>query len=347
MVPRQPGQRQPGPKVRPGENTKPRKESAKPESADPDHTSLALAMQQILLDTFRQAYPFQDATNLQATIQEVKAHLYHRDFIVAFGKTDYLEAYALRWSASRALCYTGIFAQLETLRTGMEPSANDLHGRSASRVVCIGGGAGAEVAALAAAMHASDTRMEVTAVDIADWSGALNKLETALTTPLTLSAYASEAVRMANRSMIQPERLKLEFVHQNILDCGGDGLRNMLIGAGVCTIMFTLNELFTSSVAKTTALLLGLGELMDAGAWLLIVDSPGSYSEVKLVNEQKTKRYPMKWLLDHTLMEIAKEKWEKVMQDDSRWFRIASQLKYPIQLEDMRYQIHVYRRIES
>jgi len=121
----------------------------------------------------------------------------------------------------------------------------------------------------------------------------------------------------------------------------------------LCTIMFTLNELFTSSIAATTTFLLRMTDIMGLGSHLLVVDSPGSYSEIKLGKEAKKKQYPMKWLLDHALLEVAAaagqggKKWEKVISDDSRWFRMSSQLKYPIELENMRYQIHHYRRLDS
>ena len=84
---------------------------------------------------------------------------------------------------------------------------------------------------------------------------------------------------------------------------------------------------------------------------LLVVDSPGSYSTVSLNGADKN--YPMQWLLDHTLLADtsggkAKEEvrmWEKVQEDDSRWFRLDDRLSYPIELENMRMQLHLYRRL--
>ena len=35
--------------------------------------------------------------------------------------------------------------------------------------------------------------------------------------------------------------------------------------------------------------------------------------------------------------------WEKLESADSVWFRLAEGLRYPIQLENMRYQMHLYR----
>lgn len=225
-------------------------------------------------------------------------------------------------------------------------------------------GAGAEVAACAAAAvlafesappsssWSSDSKAEIHAIDIADWSSCVGKLTTTLTTPPQLSAYASESAKAANKPLIDPAHLHVRFSQHDILDVDEHGLRGLLGGVNLCTIMFTLNELFTTSIARTTAFLLALTDTMALGSWLLVVDSPGSYSEVTLGDgeDAKPKRYPMKWLLDHTLLEVAggkNSKWTKHVSDDSRWFRLKPTLKYPIDLENMRYQIHLYQRIES
>ena len=92
-------------------------------------------------------------------------------------------------------------------------------------------------------------------------------------------------------------------------------------------------------------------ESLAPGAMLLVIDSPGSYSTVTLNGAEKN--YPMQWLLDHTLLADvsggkAKEEvklWEKLQDDDSRWFRLDDRLEYPIELENMRMQLHLYRRI--
>jgi 25S rRNA (uracil2843-N3)-methyltransferase len=117
------------------------------------------------------------------------------------------------------------------------------------------------------------------------------------------------------------------------------------------TLLFTLNELYTSSITQTTAFLLKLTAATVQGTVLLVVDSPGSYSEATVGKDKK--KYPMQWLMDRTLLgdqgaareERDAPKWEKVMGDESRWFRMPEKLKYPISLENMRYQIHLFRRL--
>ncbi|OQV09438.1 hypothetical protein CLAIMM_13561 [Cladophialophora immunda] len=351
---------------------------------------LPVELQQLILDAFRRAFPFNhDQVELDATIQEVKGHLFRRDFVRAFAKPEYLEAYALRWSASRALGYTSIFLHddLQRVWDGLAETATTAPDTNASlsstgahlsratgacSVVCIGGGGGAEVAACAATARTrqlTSGRLVVHVVDIADWSACLSKIEAALCTPPPLSTYAAESAKAANKPFTTSDDFSVRFSQHDILAIDEADLQNTVAEADLCTIMFTLNELFTASIARTTAFLLALTDAMSPGSWLLVVDSPGSYSEVKVGSgssaiqgrgeedgnaNNKTRRYPMKWLLDHTLLEVAgkeedcNRKWRMYVSEDSRWFRLSQlqPLKYPVELENMRYQIHLYQRIQ-
>ncbi|RMD44584.1 hypothetical protein DV735_g476, partial [Chaetothyriales sp. CBS 134920] len=314
--------------------------------------SLPLDLQQLILNQFQQAFPFSAPTDLETSIQTVKGHLYDRNFDLAFSQPSFREAYALRWSASRALAYAHIFNELSTFLNWQEPQlaeggAGQLRHSSCCTVVCMGGGAGAEIVAFASLLPASQTlsAISVTAIDIADWSDILVRLHTVITHPPALSKYASVTARAASRPLAPPDRWQSNFLHHDVLDLPQHELEQLLAPARLCTIMFTLNELFASSVVKTTALLLKITQLMSEGSHLLIVDSPGSYSTVKLGQQGNPKQYPMKWLLDHALLEgPGSAKWIKVISDDSRWFRLPLDLKYPLALENMRYQIHLYRR---
>ncbi|KIX05442.1 uncharacterized protein Z518_06314 [Rhinocladiella mackenziei CBS 650.93] len=325
----------------------------------PDSLDFPVELQQAILDVFRRAFSFDDQLDVKTVIQQVKGHLFLRDFASAFAKQEYLDAYALRWSASRALGYTDIFLHGDLHQawlgktTSSSSARREPHSTSASRIACIGGGGGAEVAACSAAAKAyALSRLEVHAIDIADWSTCLTKLENALCTPPQISSFASESAKAASKPLIASDQLSLHFSQRDIFTADEGEFGDMLGDVDLCTIMFTLNELFTHSISRTTAFLLALTDTMQPDSWLLVVDSPGSYSEVKLGqgDEAKTKQYPMKWLLDHTLLEVAgseNSKWKKHVSDDSRWFRLNASLKYPIGLENMRYQIHLYQRIGS
>lgn len=345
--------------------------SANKSEAVEDH-KLPIELQQIILNVFRTAFPISaDVGALNETIQEVKGHLYNRDFALAFSEQSNLDAYAVRWSAARALGY----AQILT-----EPERKFLFGGSADadssnkiatkddKVICIGGGAGAEPVAMAAAARNFQRPVSILAMDSADWFDQMTRLTEALCIAPTLPSYASEAARARpeNQALLQdPSVVSVKFLQQDVLSWLKEDMQPHFQGATLCTIMFTLNELFSTSIPKTTKFLLDLTSLMPKGSHLIVIDSPGSYSEIKLPRDRdtsetptETKKYPMKYLLDLVLLESvqrihgqihAQKQWEKIESEDSRWFRIdptdREKLKYPVELENMRYQIHLYRHL--
>jgi 25S rRNA (uracil2843-N3)-methyltransferase len=383
----------------------PRAAKAKPvieDEAEPEpEPEVAVELQQNLLNIFRDSFPeVLDSNDLKLLLQEVKTALYERDFTRAFGKEDYLEAYSVRWSPSRALCYqtilVGIKDHLRELMISPEPKSGS--GSSVLHAVCFGGGA-AEVVGfggfvrhlLVEKLHASiqdeaiiptnslaslsiaeeasvgedlptksnglagttspSQELDLMLIDCAQWKTVVQKLQSSLITPPTLSKYASASAREANKALLEPNNFSSYFRVNDVLTLDQSqigeivGKRPMLM-----TLLFTLNELYTSSIPKTTAFLLKLTMAAKPGSLLLVVDSPGSYSETTIGNEAK--KYPMHWLLNHTLVGTAKANgkentpdWEKVISDESRWFRIPDGLRYPISLENMRYQIHLYRRV--
>jgi len=381
-------------------------------------------LQQLLINVFKAAFSNRLGMHLSSLIQEVKQHLFNRDFDKAFGSQEYLGAYAIRWSPSRALAYLDIFINLPDLRnsfircapwatrsdenlddhsgsyTGRPPDAQADNGGDslgpssqascddgkACKVVCLGGGAGAEIVALAGYAHhlrstlgpdksmeeraftdVEDTaddqkvrRLILTTVDIADWSQVVHDLYQGVTEPLPLSPFASSAAKAANKPLVAAEGFCCAFHRQDLLELSTEDLTHILKGATMVTIMFTLNELYSVSMAKTTNFILALTSLLETGTLLLVVDSPGSYSTVTVGSSGASstgttvKKYPMQWLLDHTLLEASSigsskttsegGQWEKLLSEDSRWFRVPEGLNYPVPLENMRYQIHVYRR---
>jgi 25S rRNA (uracil2843-N3)-methyltransferase len=234
--------------------------------------------------------------------------------------------------------------------------------------VCLGGGAGAEIVALGgmqklmSSMNGEEkeggksegtvSHIEVAAIDVADWSVVVENLAKQLTTAPTLNKYASAAARAANVSPLNPEDISVTFKQQDVLQASTEDLSAQLADANLVTLLFTLNELYSTSMPLTQKFLLLLTSVLQPGAHLLVVDSPGSYSSVTLNGAEK--KYPMQWLLDHTLLEQATEsrgskyeivRWEKIKEDGSRWYRLDERLRYPIELENMRMQVHLYRKL--
>ena len=318
-------------------------------------SSFPLDLQQLLLNIFKNSFPESLSSDVKATIQEVKGHLYNRDFATAFGRKEYLEAYALRWSPSRALCYLQI---LHDLKDELELSKRSIEESEQAEwdVVCLGGGAGAEIIALGGLMKLLEpvtkerpAEIKTSVIDIADWESVVASLREGVVTKPPLSKYASAAVQAANQALTDGSSFGVTFHQHDVLNLDIEVLRSVVKKADLVTLMFTLNELYTTSLSLTQKFLLNLTTCLQPGARLLVVDSPGSYSSVSLNGAEK--KYPMQWLLDHTLLStgakgvVEEPKWEKIKDEESAWFRLADGLKYPIELENMRYQLHLYQRL--
>ncbi|KAK0947282.1 hypothetical protein LTR29_001237 [Friedmanniomyces endolithicus] len=323
---------------------------------DESDGTVPLELQQTCLNIFRDALrpSVEDVT----VLQEIKGCLFNRDFATAFGKEEYLRVYASRWSPSRALGYLQVLTDVQEY---MLPN-QDLAGPGYSNhipleVVCLGGGAGAEVVSLAAWWSVLSKFMPVAAlqacfVDIAAWHTTVKALHKHCVNAPELSQYASANAREANLPLLSEQTFSCRFQQQDVLQWPENATQSVISPTTkLVTLFFTLNELYSTSVPKAQHLLSQLTATMSTDSLLLVVDSPGSYSTVSLSGGER--RYPMLWLLDHTLLadtarkagDASSVRWEKVMSDESKWFRLPPGLEYPIELENMRYQIHLYRRL--
>jgi 25S rRNA (uracil2843-N3)-methyltransferase len=339
-----------------------------PETAPVASANIPVELQQLILNIFKTAFVERFDEDIKPLLQEVKGHLYNRDFATAFGKKEYLETYAARWSASRALGYADLFWDLrdqiwptsggKRLDQGISDGSGQ---RRRHKMLGLGAGAGAELVALASVQHISSTAsdehpllFDLATVDIADWTSVIDNLTKHATSPPPLSKYVSAAVQAANLPLVPADDLVGSFHQCDILNMEPSTLTDMLRDTEIITLMFTLNELYSTSISLTQKFLLNLTSALSSGALLLVVDSPGSYSTITLNGAEK--EYPMKWLLDHTLLgqvggkEVEKKAgkvvgWEKIHEDESRWFRLNQALQYPIDLENMRMQVHLYRRL--
>ncbi|KAJ2999316.1 hypothetical protein NUW58_g35 [Xylaria curta] len=240
------------------------------------------------------------------------------------------------------------------------------------------GGAAAEIVAFAdyissanANANAKSIRGEITLLDIGPWGTIVERLQAALTTTPPISRYVSAAAKEVNKALVPASSLSSTFLQKDILFLSQGDLTKLISNPDhspvLISLLFTLNELYTTGgIKRTTSFLRLLSAIVPPGTLLLVVDSPGSYSETTVGKEAK--RYPMQWLLDHTLLpppsrprqkpggdqgreEDRREqkpnndsvKWESIESHDSIWFRVVEGLRYPIPLENMRYQMHLYR----
>ncbi|KAH0498844.1 hypothetical protein TgHK011_006074 [Trichoderma gracile] len=332
-------------------------------SSSPPIDPQLLLHQQRILTLFSDAFnPVLSADDFSARLQAIKQALFNRDFDAAFGAEENLQAYAARWSPTRALCYSSIFQSIaHYMNATSSPSPitpsddaeshNSKSKGTTTKMLCLGGCA-AEQIAFASHIHQQHSSGTLSLLDAGPWNPVTQLLQKHITSPPTLSKYASAAAKAANSPLLTQGQLETAFTQADVLSLERSALQK-IVGTEplIVTMLFTLNELYTNGgIGKTTHFLKLLGEVLPHESLLLVVDSPGSYSEAAVGKEKK--RYPMQWLLDHTLLDpraaAAQSRgdyeWDKLESHDSVWFRLPEGLNYPIQLENMRYQMHLYQK---
>ncbi|KAK9346866.1 hypothetical protein V1522DRAFT_435383 [Lipomyces starkeyi] len=259
---------------------------------------------------------------LADTIQSVKAHLYARDYAAAFESPEYLLAYAVRWSSSRALAYLHVLGDLcphiPEILTSTSKGPNNK-----KNILCIGGGAGGEVLALATlANDLGAKNVNILAIDIAQWDDVFVSLRDGIRRGLGWDK-KDESDDIAKDS--------IQLNSNDRVDVGS---------LDIITIMFTTNELFAQSKPKTLTLFRYITDNCKPGTLLLLLESAGSYSHIQI----GSKTFPVQFLLDHIMVDDGAG-WEKVVHDDTVWFRVQKGLKYPLELENMRFFLRLYRRM--
>ncbi|KAH8176769.1 SAM-dependent methyltransferase [Sarocladium implicatum] len=291
--------------------------------------SLSVQHQQLVLDTIRTTFPAVDEFNaLKPVLRAVREALEKEDYATAFGTDEFLEAYTIRWSPSRALTVATVLAWMcsEMREAAWVQQFLDDSVQKPSKIVCLGRG-GSDLLACAALLKHSHqskldemSRLESTSpvdpncndsamvdlnlIDRHDWSGIITKLQHTLTHPPPLSKYATAKAHASNVSAIPPQAMNVKVNHFDILERGTSDLRAMIgPGPALITFFFSLHELYSTSISKTAALLLRLTSTAPKGSILLVVNRPGD--DVALpdrVNKGQEKRYPLEWLLYQTLL---------------------------------------------
>ncbi|KAI4595694.1 hypothetical protein KJ359_006684 [Pestalotiopsis sp. 9143b] len=337
-------------------------------------TFLPVELQQLILDIFRVTFPAsQDFEALKPLLGQINDASVQGDFETAFGTDEFREGYAIRWSPSRALMYSDVLAQI-CVEHGGSPWAKQFLGDDTdvpAKVVCLGGGA-AELMALAGLLRyrreeaagkpSAASSLSLTAVinlhlvDAADWSGIVSKLNTALTTRPELSKYASASARAQNASLLSPQALATEFTKTDVLKLTGEELASIMRSdVTLITLLFTLNDLYRTSIPRATSLMRKLSALAPKGCLLLVIDSHEATATAVGPNDSQEKAYPMDWLLDKALMPnqgTAGEEsapppiWEKLVDDTNRLCKFPEKgLTYPAGLENLKVQVHLFMRL--
>jgi 25S rRNA (uracil2843-N3)-methyltransferase len=338
---------------------------------------LPVDLQQLILDIFRVTFPAsQEFADLNPLLSQINEALLQGSYETAFRTEESREGYAIRWSPSRALVYANVLEQV-CHEHGDGPWVEQLlgdDGDAPTKVLCFGGGA-ADVMAMAGVLRyrradaagkpsaasspsslPPNPLFDLHLIDAADWSGVISKLTTGLATPPELSKYASAAARARNASFLSPQALRTKCTQTQVLDLTQKDLRSMIDpDVTLVTLLFTLNDLYTTSIRRATSFILKLSATVPKGCLLLVVDAHNASSTADGIEDAQAETYPMSWLMDKALLPnqvmvedelVPKRDWEKIMGDTNRLFKFPKKgLSYPAGLENLKMQVHLFRRV--
>ncbi|KAI8054619.1 hypothetical protein BDF22DRAFT_680083 [Syncephalis plumigaleata] len=334
------------------------------------HQSILDMLRVALQDTF-------GATDFDARLQQIKAYFYMRDYNAVFSEPAHLPVYAARYVPGRALCYYHMFTQHPALLAL-------LAGNTRIYALGAGAGSelAAMMAAIVHVKHVDqkgrpistesteatkqpsvsneennekekesiETVPQVTLhmQDIADWRQVIQQIESTA----------------RNKWSIPVDRFKCEFSQGNVLNLVGHAsneedkpsnttdmehpkqtdAETEADKAAICaeferadlvTAMFVMNELFTDK-QQAMKLVQSLVTRLRSGAHFLLVDSAGSFSNLKV--GQRT-------YMIYTIFDALHAYFEPIISEDSEWYRYPKQSNYPLELNNMRYFIRLYRRL--
>ena len=345
---------------------------------------LPLQLQQLLLNVLRTAFPVcQDYETIKPILQEIRLAIHDGNFEKAFSRPDQSEAYAVRWSSVRALCCATVILEIlqgfskETWVNDFLDHAHD--SETSPRATCLGGGVtelltfamvvrhirhltglhsqvdGQHVTDDVSHNQASYTRgLDLYLVDRANWAPAVSSLEKGLLARPVLSKYASQSAILKNTSFTASDDLRVSFQQCDILEISQQDLA-AIIGQvpTLTTLFFTLGDLCTTSTAKAAALLLMLTLEAPRDSLLLVVDSAESTHDLVAANEagKKPKRHGISNFLDLVLMQKLDSEaadgetvWEELIRDRNRLFRVADGLGFPLSLDHVNFQLHLFKK---
>ncbi|KAL7753810.1 hypothetical protein RI367_000742 [Sorochytrium milnesiophthora] len=240
-------------------------------------------------------------------LQHIKGLFFDRKYLDIFCDARNLPVYAARYTSYRSLAYLDLCQSL--------PEVMAVLTKGDGRVLCLGGGAGSELAVLGFLASVQQKSLQLLTLDIGDYSAVLQALENAL------------------RTTFDACTLNASFTQANLLEMSPTTCDH-IAHADLVTLLFTLNELFATSKASAIKFIAALAKSMAPGALLLVADSAGSFSDIQI----GTRTYHITVLLDRM------PGLRKLHASDSSWYRVPEQLRYPLKLENMRYFLRLYMK---
>jgi 25S rRNA (uracil2843-N3)-methyltransferase len=255
---------------------------------------------------------------------------------------------------AKVLCFGGSAAEVMALAGVLRCMREDASGKPSAASSADLGSSEETQAALSSSLATGLVDLHL--IDNADWSEVVSKFCAGLTTAPQLSKYASAAARAKNVSFLSPQALATKFTKSDILELTVEDLQTTM-GSEVTliTLFFTLNDLYNTSLRRATSFLRKLSDAVPKGSLLLVIDTQEAAAIVESVKDEAEKAFPMGWLLDKALLPapVAVENgpapdraWEKLVDDTNRLCKLPDKgLDYPAGLENLKLQVHLFRRI--
>ncbi|KAJ3322390.1 hypothetical protein HDV06_003127 [Boothiomyces sp. JEL0866] len=252
---------------------------------------------------------FSDA-QLKEKRKLIKQLFIKRDFKSIFTDPILLPIYAVEYLPGRALCYRDVFMKIEELYDFLQ---------SGGDILVLGGGNGAEVLGIAAAMCTFEQPIKLTVQDLSDYQ----IIDTLVGSIHKTYGLDNISVECAVGDLMDEAKV-LEYANQ-------------FKDFGLITAMFLLNEILTLSKKAFVFLITNLLKSMKKGSMLLVVDSAGSFSEFEVASSDKS--YMLFKLLD------AIQGFKCLASFDSVWYRYPKDVQFPLQLNNMRFFLRLYQKL--
>ncbi|RKP34489.1 hypothetical protein BJ085DRAFT_5638, partial [Dimargaris cristalligena] len=253
--------------------------------------------------------------DFESKLRTIKELFLERDYIGVFGDLTNLPIYTAQYIPGRALCYFNLFTRQPALFALLTKRP---------RIFCMGGGAGSELAGPGSGPESVVKETPSTpaplichAQDFVDWGPTLARLETTI----------------RDIWHIPPTWFQTEFTVGNLLDIDHD-LENRIAQADLVTSLFLMNELFCQQ-SKAMRLVTTLIKCLKPGKHFLLVDSAGSFSQIKIGNHT--------YML-YKVFDSLKQHFKPIISDNNQWYRYPSHLQYPLRLDNMQYYIRLYEK---
>lgn len=242
---------------------------------------------------------------LNEKLKTIKKLFYNREFEALFSNVDLCQAYACEYMPSRALCYKYVLSRLIQLK-------------DVEYIYCMGAGNGAELMAIGS--MSADNRKIIHIQDMTDYHLLHDLLASIKDHSLQLETSTFDLTQ-------EPEKMIVPVSKASLI-----------------TACFLFNEIINTSKSGFVKIIQNLLANMQDGAFLLVIDSAGSFSETTIGGNVHMLFKFLDNLKSLEILEQSDATWYR-FDKGLRYYRRFSFCRYPLRLNNIRYFIRLYRKV--